>query len=237
MTRILMLFSLMLFGCASTPQHLSEENLNEIKNVAIVSLVPEKVNFDKIGMISFLGEHAEFDMRGKITSSILSVSGARIAKSHPRWVVNSVKYDQADLLAKLQTAMGLNADLARQAFADLARKNNLDAIFVVRAAPDEENNLREGVNVLLTNDFMNNSQGLAIRMNLSVGVVNQKGRVIAQGGVPANLDDVKTIDPDTFDLRDRMKDNLRPEVVDKLGIVVLADLTGRLNLCFDALGF
>lgn len=81
-TRIIAI-SLMLSGCASTPQHLTEENQNGIKNVAIISLVPESVNFSKIGIISYANDYTEFDMGSKVTDSILSVTQERIVKSHP----------------------------------------------------------------------------------------------------------------------------------------------------------
>jgi hypothetical protein len=244
-TRILAI-SLMLSGCASTPKHLTEENQNEIKNIAIVSLVPESVNFDKIGIISFATKYTEFDMGSKVTDSILSMSQERIAKSHPSWTVKSIEYDRTTLLAKVKSGIGFRATRAKEAFADLARNNNLDAIFVVRASADEEDNLnnqfegnylREGLNVLLkTNNLDGNSQ-LVIRANLSVVIIGKNGEVMAAGAVPAKLDNVETLDPEDYDLSDNMKHNLRPEVWDKLGGEVIVDLTRRLNLCFDSLGF
>jgi hypothetical protein len=238
MNRILLMFSLILSGCASVPQHLSVQKQNQINNVAIVSLVPENVNFYKIGVVPLLDEYMVFDMGGKVTSSIASVARERIARSHPGWAVKAVRYDQAALLGKVGSSdMGLSSRPATQAFADLARNNGLDAIFVVRAAPDQANNLREGLNVLFAADPLGVDQALSIRANLSVAVVDRSGEVIAQGGVPAELDTGTMLDPATLGLRDKMKDNQRPEVLDRLRIEVIADLTRRLGLCFDSLGF
>jgi hypothetical protein len=63
------------------------------------------------------------------------------------------------------------------------------------------------------------------------------GNVMAAGEVPAKLDYFETIDPETYDLKDKMKDNQRPEVLDKLGGAVVVEITRRINLCFDSLGF
>jgi hypothetical protein len=244
-TRILAI-SLMLSGCASAPKHLTEENKNKINNIAIVSLVPERVNFDKIGIISFSNKYTEFDMGSKVNDSILSVSQERIAKSHPGWIVKSVDYDRAALLAKVKPGIGFRAAFTKEAFADLARKNDLDAIFVVRASANEENNLnnefvenylREGLNVLLKYNNLDGNPRLFIRANLSVGIIGKNGEVMAAGAVPAKLDNVETLDPEDYDLSDNMKHNHRPEILDKLGEEVLVDLTRRLNLCFDSLGF
>ncbi len=237
---------LMLSGCASTPQHLTEENKNEIKSIAIVSLVPESVNFDKIGIISFSSKSTEFDMGSKVTDSILFVSQGRIAKSHPDWVVKNVEYDRTALLAKVKPGTGFRATRAKEAFADLARNNNLDAIFVVRASADEEDNLhnqfeknylREGLSVLLKNNSLDGDSRLVIRANLSVAVIGKNGEVMAVGAVPAKLDNVGALKPDDYDVSDDMKHNHRPEVLDKLGRGVIVDLARRLNLCFDSLGF
>lgn len=247
--RILAIF-LMLSGCASTPQHLTEENQNEIKSIAIVSLVPESVNFDKIGIISFSSKYTEFDMGSKVTDSILFVSQGRIAKSHPGWIVKSVGYDRTALLAKVKSASGFRATRAKEAFADLAHNNNLDAIFVVRASADREDNkqqdmlqgvvenhLREGLNVLLKNNNLDGDSNLVILANLSVVIIGKNGDVMAVGAVPAKLDNVETLKPVDYDVSDNMEHNHRPDVLKKLGGEVIVDLARRLNLCFDSLGF
>lgn len=242
--------SLMLSGCASAPQHLTEESQNEIKNVAIVSLVPESVNFGKIVIISSSNKYAEFDMGSKVTDSILSVTQARIAKSHPGWIVKRVEYDRTALLSKVSSASGVRATRAKEAFADLARNNNLDAIFVVRASADREDNkqqemlqevgenhLREGLNVLLKDNNLGGDPRLVILANLSVVIMGKNGEVMAAGAVPAKLHNVAALDPEEYDLSDNMKHDLRPEIWDKLGGEVIVDLARRLNLCFDSLGF
>jgi hypothetical protein len=237
---------LTLSGCASTPQHLTEENQNKIKNIAIISLVPENVNFDRIGIISFSNKYTEFDMGGKVTDTILSVSQERIAKFHPSWIVKSVDYDRTDLLAKVKSGNGFRPTLAKETFADLARKNNLDAILVVRASANEEDNLRkefeendlrEGLNVLLKYNNFDVKPQLTIRANLGIGIFGTNGEVMAAGAVPAKLDNIETLDAEDYDLSDNMKHNHRPEVLDKLGGDVIVDLARRLNLCFDSLGF
>lgn len=244
-TRILAI-ALVLSGCASAPQHLTEENQNEIRNIAIVSLVPESINFDKIGIISYVNKHTEFDMGGKVTDNILSISQERTIKSHPNWTIKSIEYDRTALLAKVKSVSGFRATLAKGAFADLVRNNNLDAILVVRASADEQDNfrsesemnyLREGLSVLLKTNNFDESPRLSIRANLSVGIIGKSGEVMALGSVPAKLDKVETLDPDTYELSDNMKYNHRPEALEKLGGAVIVDLTRRLNLCFDSLGF
>ena len=142
-TRIFAIF-LLLSGCASAPQHLTEQSKSVIKNIAIVSLVPESVNFDKIAIFASSDIFTNFDMGSKVTDSILYVSRARIAKSYPGWTVKSVEYDRTALVAKLNSARGFDAAGAKEAFADLARDNGLDAIFVVRAVADKVDAIATG---------------------------------------------------------------------------------------------
>ena len=238
---------MLLSGCASAPQHLTEQNKSGIKNIAIVSLVPESVNFAKIGIFSSSNIYTEFDAGSKVTDSVLYVSRARIAKSYPGWTLKSIGYDRSALLAKLNTPSGLDAARAREAFADLARNNDLDAIFVVRAAADkkddtqpdapQDNNLREGMNVLLKDNNLGGDAKLVFRANLSVAIVGKNGEVMAVGSIPARLDHAKKLDLDDYDVSLDMKRNSRPETHDKLVRGVVVDLARRLNLCFDSLGF
>ncbi len=238
---------MLLSGCASAPQHLTEQNKSGIKNIAIVSLVPESVNFEKIGIFSSSNIYTKFDAGSKVTDSVLYVSRARIAKSYPGWTLKSVEYDRSALLAKLNTPSGFNAASAKEAFAGLARNNGLDAIFVVRAVADkadavqqdspQDNYLREGMNVLLKDNKFGGDAKLVFRANLSVAIVGKNGEVMAVGSIPAQLDHAKELDLDDYGVSLDMKRNSRPEIQDKLERGVVVDLTRRLNLCFDSLGF
>jgi hypothetical protein len=235
---------LFLPGCATAPQHLSADNQQKIKNVAVVSLVPESVNFSKIMIVS--SKDAEFNLGKQVTDAVYLVSRGRIAQSHPAWVVKDIKYDRAALLGKVESAAGVDASQAREAFADLARANDLDAIFVVRASKDKEDDmqqeyhksyLREGMNVQLKDDYIGEDAKLFIRANLNITIIGRNGEIMAAGAVPAELDRSEPLDPGDYDVRSDMKHNLRPEVTSKLGGEVVADLSRRLNLCFDSLGF
>jgi hypothetical protein len=238
---------LLLSGCASAPQHLTEQSKSGIKNIAIVSLVPESVNFDKIAIFSSSDVYTNFDMGSKLTEGILYVSRARIAKSYPGWTVKSVEYDRTALLAKLNSARGFDAAGAKEAFADLARNNDLDAILVVRAAADkvddmqqgapQENYLREGMNVLLKDNNLGGDAKLVFRANLSVAIIGKNGELMAVGSIPVQLDRVNPLDPDDYGVSLDMKHNSRPEVLENLGRGVIYDLANRLNICFDTLGF
>ena len=238
---------MLLSGCASAPQHLTEQSKSVIKNIAIVSLVPENVNFDKIAIFASSNIYTNFDMGSKVTDSINYVSRARIAKSYPGWTIKSVEYDRTALLAKLNSARGFDAAGAKEAFADLARNNGLDAIFVVRAAADkvdamqqdspQENYLREGMNVLLKDNNLGGDAKLVFRANLSVAIVGKSGEVMAVGSIPVQLDRANPLDPDDYGVSLNMKHNSRPEVLENLGRGVIYDLANRLNICFDTLGF
>jgi len=237
---------LLLSGCASVPQHLTEANKSGIRNIAIVSLVPDNVHFDKIGIVSTSNVYTAFDMGSKVNDSILYVSKGRVAKSYPGWTVKSIEYDRAALLEKAGSTIGFNATGAKQAFAELVRNNDLDALLVIRAAADKvdpvqqgprENFLGEGMNVLLKNNSINGDMRLEISANLSVSVIGKQGEVLAAGTVPARLDKAGALQPDDYDVSVDMKHNHRPAVLAKLGGPVIADLSNRLNLCFDTLGF
>ena len=165
---------LVLSGCASTPQHLSEKDKNEINNIAIVSLVPESVSFDKIGIISFANRYTEFEMGDRVTGNILSVSRQRIEKSNPGRNIKSVEYDRTTLLDRLKPGIGFRSTRIKEALAGLAHDNDLDANFVVWASTDDENYLHEGLNVLLMDNYVDRSARLVFRANLSVTIVGKK---------------------------------------------------------------
>ena len=236
----------LLSACAATPPQLTEASKKEIKNVAIVSLVPENVNFDRIGISSFTSKYTEFDMGNKVTDTIQFVAKERIAQIQPGWTVKSVEYDRAALLVRVNFQSGYQSSRAKEAFADVARNYDLDAIFVVRASADrvdvtqvsyDNNPLREGLSVLIKDDLSYESARLVFRANLSVAVIGRNGEVMALGAAPAKLDKTEAREPDNYDVSDDMKHNHRPEVLKRVGAEVVIDLARRVNLCFDTLGF
>ncbi len=242
---ILMTF-LLLSGCASTPQRLTEQDMAGIKNIAVVSLVPEEVNFDKIGIISVANKYTEFNMGGKVTESVLYVARERIAKVHPEWVIKDVAYDRAALLAKAKVGYGYNSSQAKNAFAELAQANGLDALVVIRAAADPKNSaaqetggyeLREGLTVLIKDNSISDDPRIVLRGNLNVAIVGKSGEVLAAGRMPEKLDNLAPLKPGDFDVSNDMQHNHRPEILRKLGREVITDLTRRMNYGFDALGF
>lgn len=234
-----------LSGCASTPQNLTEGQVKQIKNVAIVNLVPERVNFEKIGLISFTSEHADFNLGDKTTESILFVAQQRIAKFHPEWTLKPIKYNQAELLAVVTSGFGMHTSRAKEVFANLARNHGVDALVVVRAAADQEtdsyaienNALREGLTVWFKNNELTDSPKLYIRANLNIAIIGNNGETMAMGIVPGKIDESQMLRAADLDLTTDMRRNLQPEILEKLGREVLLDLSRRLNLGFDALGF
>ncbi|MGC2166487.1 MAG: hypothetical protein WA632_10790 [Gallionella sp.] len=237
---------LMLTGCASTPQHLTEQNISGIKNIAVVSLVPEEVNFDKIGIISVSNKYTEFDLGNKVTETIAYVARERIAKVHPGWNIKEVKFDRAAMLASVKSGYGYSSSRVQNVFAKLARDNDLDAIFAVRAAADPKGSspqeaggyeLREGSTVLIKDNSLSDDPRIVLRANLNVAILGKSGEVLAAGTMPAKFDNLEPLKPGDFDISNDMQHNHRPEILRKLGREVIADISRRLNYCFDSLGF
>jgi hypothetical protein len=237
---------LWLTGCATPAQHLTEQDVSGIRTIAVVSLVPEQVNFDKVGIISLSNKYTEFDMGGKVTEGIEYVARERIAKVHPDWNVKHVNYDQSALLAKVVSGYGYGSSQVRRTFAELARDNGLDAIVVVRAAADPQISaekqtgeylLREGLAVVIKDNNISDEPRIVLLANLNVVMIGKNGEVMAAGGVPAQLDNVEPLRPAEYDVGNDMQHNHRPEVLQKLGREVIIDLSRRMNDCFDALGF
>jgi len=236
----------LLSACAATPQKLTEQDKKDIKNVAVVSIVSESVNFNWLGMSSFTSKYSDFDMGNKVSDTILYVSRERIARIQPGWTVKSVEYDRAALMDKVHFQSGYRSSRAKEAFSDLARDYDLDAIFVVRASADlgnplnaefDSNRLSEGLSVLIKDDGTYKDPRLVFRANLSVAVIGRNGEGMALGAAPANLDKAEVQEPDDYDVGNDMKHNHRPEILKKVGTEVVVDLARRLNYCFDTLGF
>lgn len=234
MNRLLvLLLALSITGCAST--RITPDDESRIRNVAIITLVPEKVHFDKIGLTVFNNEMAEIEMDGLVTSTILSTAKQRIATARPQWTIKDIAYDRPLLIERINKpgmVMAYHEERIEKELAELASTNQLDALLVINAQK-YETIPGNGVGVWLRTMSLSSIRTALIHSNVDLKVVGPKGTVIARGfGHP---EDPKAIDPAAFGISYEMKDNMRPELLDRLRPEIVEHLRKSVNKRFDQL--
>lgn len=234
MTRLLsLLLVLSIAGCAST--RITPEDEKRIHNVAIITLVPEKAHFDKIGLTVFNNEKAEIEMDGRITTTILSTAKKRLSAARPQWTIKDVVYDRLLLIERINKpgmVMAYHEERIEKELAELASSNQLDALLVINAQR-YESVPGDGVGVWLRTMSMSSIRTALVHSNVDLKVVGPKGTVIARGfGLP---EDPKPIDPTALGISYEMKDNMRPELLDRLRSEIVEHLQKSVNKRFDQL--
>ena len=68
------LVSLVVSGCA--PFRIDSDADKQIRNIAIVSLVPERANLARVGITVFGNDNTDFDVGGRITATIEETTDA-----------------------------------------------------------------------------------------------------------------------------------------------------------------
>ena len=233
-TRLLaLLLALSITGCAST--HITSEDEKRIHSVAIITLVPEKAHFDKIGLTVFNNEKAEIEMDGRITSTILSTAQKRLSAARPNWTIKDIAYDRRLLIERINKpgmVMTYHEERIEKELAELVSANQLDALLIINAQR-YESIPGDGVGVWLRTMSLSAIRTALIHSNVDLKVVGPKGVVIARGlGLPENP---KRLDPTAFGIRYQMKDNMRPELLDRLRSEIVEHLRKSVNKRFDQL--
>lgn len=236
MIRLLaLLLALSITGCAST--RITPEDEKRIHNVAIITLVPEKAHFDKIGLTVFNNEKAEIEMDGRITSTILATAKKRLSAARPQWTVKDIAYDRPLLIERINKpgmVMAYHEERIEKELAELASANQLDALLVINSQR-YETVPGDGVGVWLRTMSMSSIRTALIHSNVDLKVVGPKGTVIARGfGRP---EDPKPVDPAALGISYEMKDNMRPELLDRLRSEIVEHLRKSVNKRFDQLEF
>lgn len=227
--------AMMLTGCAAT--RLTEADEKQIKNVALVNLVPEEANFVKVGLTVFNNERGEIDMKGKANETIESVVKKRLAVSRPEWNIKNIPYDHVTLINKLKSSgivIAHSEEKIEKELAELVRVNGLDALLVVRAQQYNPH-IGDGVGIFLRTMNLSSIQYAEVHSNVSLKVVGRTGRVIA-GGISTIPENIKPIEPTKYGFTYELKENYRPELIEQLRVDIADQLTRSLNRRFDILG-
>jgi hypothetical protein len=227
------LVALFLTGCAAP--RLSGEADKKIRTVAIISFVPETARFEKIGLTVFNNEREEIAMGDQVTSTIRSVITRRLAVARPAWTVKVVSFDQTALTKRLHGSsmvMAYNEERIEKDLAQLAGDHQLDALLVV-SAYKPENSHGDGVGVLLRTFSVSSIGNAYAHANVSLKIIDATGKIVAVSrGAPT----ARRIDPGTYGIQYKLSDNLHPQLLEKLRLDILENLTTTLNLKLDQLG-
>jgi hypothetical protein len=222
-------------GCASS--HLAAADEARIHTIAIVSLVPETASFTKIGLTVFNNDNATIDLLGRADPLVQSIARARVAKARPRWSVQEIPYDRAQILAKLRSfGLILTRDEGRiqKELADLVNSNHLDAIVLIVPQSADSFGI-EGLGIWMRPGLISGIRFLYAHARVDLEIVGADGKAIALAAQQAAS--VKKLDPDALGVVPNLKDDLRPELLNRFRAEILATLEKTLNAEFDSLGF
>jgi hypothetical protein len=224
---------LLLSGCAAT--RLTDETEKQIKNVAIISLVPEKANYEKIGLTVFNNERSEIDMGDQINSIIESTATKRLAVARPAWKVVKVPYDRAALMKRLNASgmvMAYHEERIEKELAEIIRANGLDAVIVV-SSYKPENSHGNGVGVLLRTLNVSSIQSAYAHSNITLKIMDPSGKIIvASRGQSMG----KSIDPAAYGIAYSMSANQSPELLARLRADITESLANAVNQKLEQFG-
>lgn len=222
-------------GCASAPQHLSESQAN-IKSIAIVSVVPDRVNLEKTGLTVFNNQASQIDMGSSVTDTIYAIARKRIQLAHPGWQVKAVDYDKGALLGKARSAgLLLRSPTANMSdeLAALAKKNDVDAILVVVSYRDASHGYDDGITVRLHTLNLSTIQHAYVRAIVNVAIVDRLGAINVSGDGGA----VTKLDAEGLGLKYELKENDLPVIQEKLKDAAISNLQNSMEDAFKAIGF
>lgn len=229
-----LLVAALLSGCAAPRLSVTAEQ--QIKNVGIVSLIPEDASFIKIGLTVFNNERGVIAMDGKITSTVEAALTKELSKSRPQWSVKPIAYKRDELIAQLKSGamvMRYQEENIKKELSALARANKTDALVVVTAYRPVEA-LGDGVGVTLRTLSLSSIGNAYVNSFISLTMVNPDGVVIASGFDRDRMQ--KEIDPKTFGLHYKLADNQSPEILAKLREAIAEQLSQSVQANAKALG-
>ncbi|MFC7286593.1 hypothetical protein ACFQPC_00960 [Herminiimonas glaciei] len=213
---LICLIAIFVSGCAA--KKLSETDEQRIRNVGVVSIIPEDATFQKIGLTVFNNEKTVIDMNGQLTATITSTVNSRLAQSRPQWKVKDIGFEQSALLEKYKTSDGKipsDPGKIKKDLAQLAKNNGLDAIIVFFPMSYEHAIPGKGVGVILrTMSLSSIGRGYA-HAAIGMTFVDQQGETMVYEHIGAEKFS-KAIDVDGYGMKYSLEANMTPEMTDRL---------------------
>ena len=171
---VLLMVVMLLGGCSQAP--ISSEAASSIRRVAIVTLIPEEINVSRIGFTVFNNKQVSLNLGGELGNTADLVTRQRLFVSRKGWTVVPITYDRKSLLDGVQRktlVMSLSVERVRSELAELAQKNNLDALVVFTSA-SYDRPAGQGLGVWMRT-FTSNVSDATVHANISVVIVRSDG--------------------------------------------------------------
>ena len=206
----------------------------QIKNIAVVSVIPDDARFTKLGGMVWENEAATFRLGKNISTVVEAIATKRIATTRPAWNIKTISYDSNALWQRMQSpglVMATDLEKIQRELAELVRSNALDAIFVV--SPGFTSNPRmTGLGVWYAGGRSSISVAY-VHSLVSLTLHDSTGEVKA---VARGIVDPRPIDPRNYAMSPSLKDNLRADLIARFSDDILNDLGKNLNTRFDQIG-
>lgn len=168
---------LLILGACSAPV-INKEQADGLKNIGIVSLLPDHVAYHKIGITVFNNEYSSKPVGDALNRSAQNSVVAEV-KKYPNKSVQVLEVDSKELAKRYRAGslvMSYNVERLRNDLMGLAKQNKLDAIVVVSERFDSENGVG-GVRVFLAAGF-GDIRAASIQAGMTVSIVAADGSIL-----------------------------------------------------------
>ena len=166
---------LLLAGCAAASRTAQEDA--GVHAVAVVSLLNEAAPVRRLGFTVFGNDQSSIDQGGKLQRIVSDTVTRRLKTARPQWTVKTGELDAASLRRR-------SADANAAALADLARRLEVDQLFVLEEGMGE--NL-PGQGVGLTFRTMGNTAGPnMVHAYVKLVVLDRSGKTLLVRGATRN---------------------------------------------------
>jgi len=227
------LVAVVLAGCAAQP--LSQEQLQTIRSVGVVWLVPDRITFQKLGLTVFGNERSSFDMGEPLEPLVVRAVTDRLTGTRPTWSVRPLRYDAAALLQRVRSGgMALSRDVERIApdLAGLASADGVDALLVFVPVRWDNAPYFGGEGLGVWRRALPGLDSPILHANFALHVVDARGNVLASDGSVDRANPIRVTAPDYA--REVPTD---PQIAGRLRADLRALALGNVRARAQALGF
>jgi hypothetical protein len=173
---VALIAALMLSACAAPV--LKKEQADGLKAIGVISLLPDQMAHQKIGITVFNNEFVNKPIGDLLNLSAQTSASAEITKFSGK-TARVLSVDTKALARRYRSGgfvMSYDVERIKGDLVDLAKQNNLDAIVVIAERFDSENGVG-GVRAFFLAGF-SDIRAASIQTGMTISVVDAKGAIV-----------------------------------------------------------
>lgn len=124
--------AVLLAGCST--YGLDPKNADSIRRIAVINLVPDQANIERMGLTVFQNDRRKYDLGRAVDDRVQATVAQRLSRTRPSWELRRIDYDRPALATAIDRktfVWSYDVERIKPQLQQLAQRNRVDVLLVI----------------------------------------------------------------------------------------------------------